>query len=85
MWDFIVRLFDTTGFPVRWNCGPAWAEAPWVGWLHIVSDIAIFLAYYAVPCVVVYYVYRKQNLKFPKIFYVFLGSGFLFLRHGAPD
>ena len=76
MWDFIVRLFDTTGFPARWNCGPAWAEAPWIGWLHIGSDIATFLAYYAVPCVVVYYVLRKRNLKFPKIFYVFLGLVF---------
>ncbi len=73
MWDFLSRVFDTAGFPARWNCGEAWSEQTWVGWMHIASDIATFFAYYAVPCVVVYFVARHQNVKFPRIFYVFLG------------
>ncbi|PHR96521.1 MAG: hybrid sensor histidine kinase/response regulator [Blastopirellula sp.] len=65
--------FDTTGFPSRWSCGLAWTEQPWVGWLHIFSDIIIFLAYYAVPLVVLYYVRQRDDLKLPPIFYGFLG------------
>ena len=52
MWQFVTKLFDTKGFPDRWSCGRAWEEEVWLGWLHIVSDIATFAAYYAVPCVV---------------------------------
>ena len=65
--------FDTTGFPARWFCGSAWEDQPWVGWLHIVSDLVIFSAYYAVPIVVMFYVRQRDDLKFPPIFYAFLG------------
>ena len=41
--------FDTTGFPPRWYCGPAWGEEPLWGWVHIVSDIVIWLSYMAIP------------------------------------
>jgi two-component system sensor histidine kinase/response regulator len=73
MWDFLARVFDTSGFPARWYCGEAWSQEVWIGWLHIASDLATFLAYYAVPCVVVYFVSRHHNVKFPRVFYVFLG------------
>ena len=68
--------FDTTGFPARWSCGSAWAEEPWIGWLHILSDIVIFAAYFAVPIVVIYFTRQRDDLKFPPIFYVFLGMIF---------
>ena len=32
MFEFLTPLFDTTGFPARWNCGN-WT--PGHGWLHI--------------------------------------------------
>ncbi len=73
MFDWFVHFFDTTGFPARWYCGSAWAEEPIYGWLHIFSDIAIFFSYYAVPCVVAWFVIRKPELKFPPVFWVFLG------------
>ncbi len=73
MWNFFGRIFDTAGFPVRWDCGDAWLQEAWLGWLHIFADLATFIAYYAVPCVVVYFVARHKNVKFPRIFYVFLG------------
>ena len=38
MWEFIARLFETEGFPRRWECGTAWGSEPWVGWLHIVFN-----------------------------------------------
>ena len=76
MWTYITGLFDTHGFPARWNCGSGWADAPEVGWLHIASDVATFVAYYAVPCVVIYYVTKTKKVKFPPVFYVFLSLVF---------
>ncbi len=76
MLDLLADLFATDGFPARWQCGPAWADEPWIGWMHIFSDLATFLAYYAVPIVVVFYVAGRRGLKFPRIFYVFLGLVF---------
>ena len=70
---FLFRVFDTTGFPARWSCGPAWGQEPWLGWIHIVSDVATGLAYFSVPCVVMYYMSRRTDLRFPVVFYVFLG------------
>ncbi len=69
--------FDVEGFPARWNCGTAWSEDSWLGWIHILSDVATFLAYYAVPIVVIYFVSQRRSLKFPRIFYVFLAAIFL--------
>ncbi|WP_171189566.1 sensor histidine kinase, partial [Alienimonas chondri] len=43
---FFGKLFDTADFPPRWYCG-SWTEP--LGWLHIVSDGLIFLAYLAIP------------------------------------
>ncbi|MFG0336121.1 MAG: PAS domain S-box protein, partial [Maioricimonas sp. JB049] len=70
---FLFWLFDTTGFPARWTCGTAWGQEPWLAWTHIVADVATSLAYFSVPCVVMYFVSRREELRFPVIFYVFLG------------
>ncbi|EMI20598.1 sensory box sensor histidine kinase/response regulator [Rhodopirellula maiorica SM1] len=45
---FFSKLVDTRDFPARWYCG-TWSLD--VGWLHIVSDVAIFGAYFAIPLV----------------------------------
>ncbi|NND97724.1 MAG: PAS domain-containing protein, partial [Pirellulaceae bacterium] len=76
MRDAIAHFFDTSAFPARWDCGSGWVEEPIYGWLHIFSDLAVFASYYAVPCVVAWFVLRKPELKFPPIFWVFLGLVF---------
>lgn len=78
MFSWLWHLFDTSGFPPRWNCGDGWAQEPIVGWLHIGSDLAIFASYYAVPLVVAWYVIRKSGMKekFPMTFWVFLALVF---------
>jgi PAS domain S-box-containing protein len=68
MFDFLTHLFDTTGFPARWNCGD-WT--PGHGWLHILSDLAIWSAYFAIPCLLVYFVLRRRDVPFPTIFWLF--------------
>jgi PAS domain S-box-containing protein len=69
--------FDTQGFSARWTCGAAWDQSPWIGWLHIISDLATFLAYFAVPVVVLYFVAQRRTVRFPRLFYVFLAAVFL--------
>jgi PAS domain S-box-containing protein len=69
--SFLTGLFDTTGFPARWHCGTAWAENPWLGWLHIFSDIGVGTAYVAIPLVLLYFLLRRKDLPFSKLFVLF--------------
>lgn len=66
-----MRLFDSTGFPPRWDCGPGWAEYPWLGWLHIISDVAIWSAYLAIPAVLAYFLSRRGDLPYRRIIWLF--------------
>ncbi|MEZ6140443.1 MAG: response regulator [Zavarzinella sp.] len=68
MADFFFNLFNTNGFPARWNCG-TWTAGH--GWLHIIADSAIFAAYFAIPCLLAYFVLRRRDLPFPPIFWLF--------------
>lgn len=69
--DFIHRIFDPTGFPPRWQCGSGWLESPWLGWVHVVSDIGIWSAYFAIPIVLGLFVVRKKDLPFRSILLLF--------------
>jgi PAS domain S-box-containing protein len=66
--DFFARLFDTSDFPPRWHCG-AWTAGH--GWLHIVSDLGVWSAYLAIPCVLGFFILRRKDLPFPAIFWLF--------------
>lgn len=69
--SFLTRLFDRSGFPARWQCGSGWGETPWLGWLHILSDLGVWSAYLAIPIVLVYFWVRRKDLPFRKIFLLF--------------
>ncbi len=71
MVDFLRKLFDTAGFPARWRCGAGWVEDPAVGWLHIVSDALIWGAYTAIPLVLGYFILKRRDVPFPRIFWLF--------------
>ena len=66
--DFVTKLFDTSDFPPRWDCG-LWTPAH--GWLHILSDLAIWVAYLAIPCVLVYFAFRRKDVPFRRVFWLF--------------
>ncbi len=68
MFDFFRWLFDTDPFPPRWHCG-SWSDEE--GWLHILSDAAIWGAYTAIPIVIGYFVLRRRDVPFPRIFWLF--------------
>ena len=69
MFSFFSKLFDTEGFPSRWNCGEAWTSEH--GYLHIISDVAIFAAYTTIPLLLIYFVVRKRLGAFLPVFYLF--------------
>src|SRR5258708_23459033 len=68
MGSFLSELFNTQGFMPRWTCGD-WTPAH--GWVHIVSDSAIFAAYAAIPAVLAFFVMRRRDVPFPPIFWLF--------------
>ncbi len=69
MFEFLGRLFDTSDFPARWSCGN-WTSGH--GWLHVVSDCSVFLAYLTIPCVLIYFMRKRQDLPFSGIFWLFV-------------
>lgn len=66
--DFFRKLFDTTDFPPRWHCG-RWSE--FHGWLYIISDIAIWAAYFAIPLIIVRFISRRTEARFIRIYFLF--------------
>ena len=68
--NFIRNLFDTDGFPARWNCGTGWSQG--LGWLHILCDWAIFGAYAAIPLVLAVFLRRRRDIPFPATGWLFV-------------
>ena len=73
MFETIDSLFDTSGFPARWQCG-TWTTAH--GTLHIASDIAIWGAYMAIPATIAFFLMKRRDIPFLAIFWLF--AGFIF-------
>jgi hypothetical protein len=67
--SFLQRLFDTSDFPARWSCGQ-WS--PELGWLHIASDLLIFLAYFAIPASLAVFAIRRKDFPFSAILFLFM-------------
>ena len=66
--EFIFRLFDTSDFPPRWACGD-WS--PGHGWLHVLSDLGVWSAYFAIPLTLSFFLARRKDLPFRYIFLLF--------------
>lgn len=66
--EFWSKLFDTADFPARWQCGN-WSAG--LGWLHIVSDLAVFGAYVTIPAVLIFFMRKRGDLPFSGIFWLF--------------
>ena len=62
------QLISTEDFPARWHCG-SWTELH--GWVHICADVAIFGAYAAIPVVLIYFILKRKDVPFLKIFWLF--------------
>lgn len=66
--NFVTQIFDTSDFPARWNCG-VWTATH--GWLHILSDLTVWLAYVAIPLALAYFTLRRRDLPFRGILLLF--------------
>lgn len=67
--DFFFGLFSTAYWPPRWHCGK-WSD--FHGWLYIASDLLIWLAYFAIPVIIINYLSKKKDaLKFNKTYLYF--------------
>ncbi|MES2629881.1 MAG: ATP-binding protein [Bacteroidota bacterium] len=67
--DFFQRLFEAKSWPPRWYCGQ-WTD--FHGWLYIVSDVAIWAAYFAIPVFIFSFLKKKKNIPLPTIFWLFM-------------
>jgi signal transduction histidine kinase len=68
MLEFFTKLFDTSGFPPRWHCG-LWTAGH--GWLHILSDLGIWAAYFAIPIILLIFASKRPDVPFRKVFLLF--------------
>ena len=75
MREFFSKLLDTSDFPSRWNCG-TWSD--FHGWLHIVSDLFVFAACMTIPFVLLFFLQRRNDTPFPKVFFLFAAFVFAF-------
>lgn len=67
--DFLYSLFDTSDYSPRWKCGNF---SPFVGWLHIVSDLLIFAAYFAIPTALAVILIRRRDFPAPLLLALFV-------------
>ena len=67
--DFFQNLFDTSSWPPRWNCG-YWSN--FHGWLYIISELIIWVAYFLIPLIILNYLLKKKaTLKFNRAYVYF--------------
>ncbi|WP_077919965.1 ATP-binding protein [Spirosoma sp. 209] len=66
--EFFRRLTDTSDWPPRWLCG-TWTD--FHGWLYIVSDLTIWLAYMAIPLILIRFLLKKTGVPLTGVFWLF--------------
>ena len=66
--DFLYNLTSTADWPPRWFCGK-WSD--FHGWLTILSDLSIWLAYFLIPIILIKVIQSKDDLPFLPVFWLF--------------
>lgn len=68
MWQLLKSIFSPSQYMPHGHCY-LW-QTPLV-WLHLVSDFTIAIAYFSIPAMLIYFVLKRRDLKFLRIFYLF--------------
>jgi signal transduction histidine kinase len=68
---YFQQMFDTSGFPPRWLCGTGWSD--FLGWFYISSNLLVWSAYFAIPVIIMVYLFKKKDLKFHTGYLLFAG------------
>jgi len=66
--EFFKKIWDSSDWPARWHCG-SWTD--FHGWLYIISDLLIWSAYFAIPLVIIKYIFTKKSIQFTKLYFLF--------------
>lgn len=78
MWEVIQGIFSPQQYMPHGSCY-LW-QTPLV-MLHVVSDFLIAIAYFSIPAMLIYFVSRRKDVPFLKVFYLF-GAFILFCGFG---
>ena len=70
--DFLTNLFNSSDFMPRRYCGNWTSE---LVWLHIGSDILIWIAYLMIPFVLIYFARRRRD--FPHLWMLWMFAAFI--------
>src|SRR5919199_4489719 len=68
MVEVLKNLFTSGSFMPHGYC---YLWRPELVWLHVVSDFLIAIAYYSIPITLIYFVRKRQDLPFNRIFILF--------------
>ena len=68
MLESLKNLFASNSFIPHGHC---YLWKPQLVWLHIVSDSLIALAYYSIPIMLLYFVHKRRDVPFPRMFLMF--------------
>lgn len=68
MWSIIENIFSPTQYMPHGSCY-LW-QTPLI-WLHVLSHFFIAIAYYSIPAMLIYFVHKRDNLPFSKVFILF--------------
>lgn len=55
--EYFANLMTTSNWPARWTCG-TWSAAD--GWIYIISDLITFAAYFSIPIMLFFYLWKKD-------------------------
>ncbi|MBB6110123.1 Histidine kinase-, DNA gyrase B-, and HSP90-like ATPase [Mucilaginibacter lappiensis] len=67
--DFFSKILNTDDWPARWHCGN-WTD--FHGWLYILSDVGIWAAYFAIPFLLIRVAFKRNDIPFYKVFWLFI-------------
>lgn len=78
--EIIKNIFSTTQYMPHGHCY-LWQTS--LVWLHVISDFLIAVAYFSIPTLLIYFIYKRRDVPFSGIFalvgafIVFCGMGHL--------
>lgn len=67
MGDSLARLFAMSEVPSRWDPG-SWSSS--LGWLHLLAELGVWSACFALPCVLGYLLLHKREVSFRTSFWL---------------
>lgn len=74
MWEFLETLFSPNQYMPHGSC---YLWQPSLVWLHLVSDLLTAIAYFSIPAILIYCVYKRKDVPFSNVFILF--SAFIIL------